>query len=81
MIGFPAACPKPHIEASPIVWTSSLRRSSSQLPFSISLTAFSVPTLHGVHCPQLSSLKNFNKFKATFLTSSLSEKTTMALNQ
>ena len=36
------------------------------------------PSLHGVHCPQLSSSKNFNKFNTILVISSLSENTTTA---
>ena len=44
----------------------------------MSCAAFSVPTRHGVHCPQLSSSKNFIRLSATAFISSLSDKTTTA---
>ncbi len=46
--------------------------------FSISLTAFSVPTRQGVHWPQLSSSKNFIRLSATAFMSSLSDRITTA---
>src|SRR5262249_40832784 len=47
--GLGAAWPSPQIDASRMVAESSLSNASSQGPFAISFTAFSVPTRHGVH--------------------------------
>src|SRR5262249_32386550 len=76
--GLGAAWPRPQIEASRIACDSSPSSASSQGPFSISLTAFSVPTRHGVHCPQLSSSKKRMRLSAPALASALSESTTTA---
>src|SRR5215471_19075921 len=70
--GFGAAWPSPQIEASRMAAASSPSSASSHGPDAISFAAFSVPARHGVHCPQLSSSKNFSKLRATALTSSLS---------
>ena len=69
--GLLAACPKPHIDASCIVAANSESKSISQLSCSISFTAFSVPTLHGEHWPQLSSSKKRNRLSAASLIESL----------
>src|SRR5205823_2146455 len=53
--GFGAACPRPQMEASRMASESSVNNVLSHGPDAISLTAFSVPTRHGVHWPQLSS--------------------------
>src|SRR5205814_10076637 len=58
LTGFIAACPNPQIDASPITFARSVSNASSQCGSFISATAFSVPTRHGVHCPQLSSSDN-----------------------
>src|SRR6516165_8871696 len=76
--GLGAAWPSPQIDASRIVAESSLSNASSQAPFAISFTAFSVPTRHGVHWPQLSSSKKRIRLSATAFISSLSDRTTTA---
>ena len=68
--GLLAACPKPHIDASCIVAANSESKSISQLSCSISFTAFSVPTLHGEHWPQLSSSKKLGSSIPTQLLTS-----------
>src|SRR5262249_685064 len=47
--GLGAAWPKPQMEASRIASDNSISSPSFHGPFCISLTAFSVPTRHGVH--------------------------------
>src|SRR5215471_3841610 len=76
--GFGAACPSPQIEASRIALDSSESSASFHGPDAISLAAFSVPTLHGVHWPQLSSSKNFIRLRATAFISSRSDRITTA---
>src|SRR5262245_36859183 len=76
--GFGAAWPSPQIDASRIAVDSSSRSFTSQGPLAISLAAFSVPTRQGVHWPQLSSSKNFIRFNAAALISSLSDRITTA---
>src|SRR5262249_20278632 len=76
--GFGAAWPRPQIEASRIAVESSSKSFTSQGPLAINLAAFSVPARHGVHSPQLSSSKNFIRFNAAALISSLSERITTA---
>src|SRR5260370_11429484 len=76
--GLGAAWPSPQIEASRIACDSSVSSASSQGPPRISLTAFSVPTRHGVHWPQLSSSKKGIRLSATALASSWSQSTTIA---
>src|SRR6185312_7785140 len=78
LTGFIAAWPKPQIEASPITWVNSSMSALSHCFACISLTAFSVPTRHGVHWPQLSSSKKRKRLRATPVISSLSERTTTA---
>src|SRR6266571_2873642 len=73
-----AACPSPHMDASIIAWESSFSSGWSHFFFSISLSAFAVPTLQGVHCPQDSSEKNFMRFLAAVVARSRSEKITIA---
>src|SRR5262245_46175121 len=62
--GFGAAWPRPQIEASRMAAESSSSSFSFHGPRAISLAAFSVPTRHGVHWPQLSSSKNFIRLSA-----------------
>src|SRR5205814_2404839 len=76
--GFIAACPRPQIDASVITLASSSRRGPSHLGSASSRTTFSVPTRQGVHWPQLSSSKNFSRFRVTALMSSLSDNTITA---
>src|ERR1043166_2306885 len=76
--GLGAAWPRPQIEASRMASASSFSNASSHGPFSISLTAFSVPTRHGVHWPQLSSSKKRIRLSATAFISSLSHRITNA---
>src|SRR4051795_5299334 len=76
--GFEAAWPSPQIEASRIAWLNSPSNSRFQAPRCMSTAAFCVPTRHGVHWPQLSSSKNFIRFNAAALMSSLSERMTTA---
>src|SRR5262249_58901844 len=76
--GFGAAWPSPHMDASRIAVESSSRSFTSHGPLAINLAAFSVPTRQGVHWPQLSSSKNFIRFNAAALMSSLSERITTA---
>ena len=76
--GFEAAWPNPQIEASPIAVQISVSSSASHFGCSSSLTAFSQPTLHGVHCPQLSSSKNLSIFNAASLGLSTWDKITTA---
>src|SRR6185503_12874835 len=64
--GFGAACPRPQIEASIIAWESSPSNGWFHLRACISLSAFAVPTRHGVHWPQDSSWKNFIRLTAAF---------------
>src|SRR5579872_676927 len=78
LTGFIAAWPRPQIEASPITLVKSLSRLSSQRDWLISATAFSVPTRHGVHWPQLSSSKKRSRLSATLFMSSWSDRTTTA---
>ena len=52
---------------------SSVNNGLSQFSFFISATAFSVPTRHGEHWPQLSSSKKRSKFRAASFTESLSD--------
>ena len=66
--GFEAAWPRPQIDASRINWDNSSRSALSHGPFAIRAAAFSVPTRHGVHCPQLSSSKNRIRFSAASFT-------------
>ena len=54
-----ADCPSAKITVA-----KSLRASMSHVFFSISRAAFSVPDRQGVHCPQLSSSKNFIRLSA-----------------
>ncbi len=77
-IGLGAAWPRPQIEASAIVRHSSSSSAASHWSRSISLTAFSQPTRHGVHWPQLSSAKKRNRLSATALVSSWSDRITTA---
>src|SRR3954463_13386873 len=76
--GLGAAWPSPQIEASRIASESSFNNASSHGPVAISLTAFSVPTRHGVHWPQLSSSKKRIRLSATAFISSLSDRITTA---
>src|ERR1700724_31347 len=76
--GFGAAWPSPQIEASRISAASSSRRAGSHGPLAIRWAAFSVPTRHGVHWPQLSSSKNLVRLSATAFMSSLSDRITTA---
>src|SRR6185312_338001 len=76
--GFGAAWPSPQMDASRIAVDSSSSNFTSQGPLDINLAAFSVPARHGVHWPQLSSSKNFMRFNAAALMSSLSDKITTA---
>src|SRR5437879_1233961 len=76
--GFEAACPSPQIEASRIAWLNWSSSSRFQTGFSIRIAAFWVPTRHGVHWPQLSSSKNFIRFKAAPFTLSCSDRMTTA---
>src|SRR5580704_8990982 len=76
--GLGAACPRPQIEASRIKADNSSSSAGSHGPCAISSAAFSVPTRHGVHWPQLSSSKNFIRLRATAFTSSLSDRMTTA---
>ena len=62
--GFEAACPSPQIEASRIAWLNWPSSSWFQTGCCIRIAAFWVPTRQGVHCPQLSSSKNFIRFSA-----------------
>src|SRR4249920_368242 len=78
--GFGVACPRPQIEASRIATESSFNNVSSHGPVAISLTAFSVPTRHGVHWPQLSSSKKRIRLSATALISSWSDRKSTRLN-
>src|SRR5262249_3997120 len=55
--GFIAAWPKPQIELSVITRVRSANSAPSHFFCCNSFTAFSVPTRHGVHWPQLSSSK------------------------
>ena len=61
-----------------MTWLKSASTSLSHLPLAISATAFSVPTRHGVHWPQLSSSKKRMRLRATSFMSSLSERMTTA---
>src|SRR5271169_6569869 len=76
--GFEAAWPRPQIEASRMACDSSSSSVRSQFLRSIKATAFCVPTLQGVHWPQLSSSKKRMRLSAAPFTSSLSDSTTMA---
>src|SRR5262249_29263914 len=76
--GFGAACPRPQIDASRMAAESSSKSLTFQGPLAINLAAFSVPARQGVHWPQLSSSKNFIRFNAAALMSSLSERITTA---
>src|SRR5207253_10933521 len=76
--GFDAACPSPQIEASRIAWLNSSSNARFQTGCCIKSAAFSVPTRHGVHWPQLSSSKNFMRLRATAFISSLSDRMTTA---
>src|ERR1700730_12227951 len=76
--GFIAAWPSPQIEASVMTLVNSPCSVASQAGRSMILTAFSVPTRHGVHWPQLSSSKNLRRLSATSRMLSLSESTTTA---
>src|SRR6185437_10514826 len=76
--GFGAAWPSPQMDASRIVVESSSSSFTSHGPLDINLAAFSVPARHGVHWPQLSSSKNFMRFNAAALMSSLSDRITTA---
>src|SRR5713101_1529600 len=76
--GLGAAWPRPQIEASRMASERSPSSASSHGPFAISFTAFSVPTRHGVHWPQLSSSKKRIRLSATAFISSWSERTTTA---
>src|SRR5258705_3762891 len=70
--GLGAAWPSPQIEASRMASDSSVNSAGFHGPFAIRSTAFSVPTRHGVHWPQLSSSKNFIRLSATAFISSWS---------
>src|SRR2546429_6877918 len=72
--GLGAACPSPHMDASIIAWESSFSSGWSHFFFSMSLSAFAVPTLQGVHCPHDSSEKNFMRLLAAVAALSLSQK-------
>src|SRR4029079_12318149 len=76
--GFGAAWPSPQMPASRFAADSSSSSFTSHGPLAISLAAFSVPTRHGVHWPQLSSSKNCIRFNAAAFMSSLSERITTA---
>ena len=76
--GFDAAWPSPQIEASRIAWLNSSSNARFQTGFSISCAAFSVPTRHGVHWPQLSSSKNCIRFSAAARTLSFCDRITIA---
>src|SRR5262249_22793449 len=76
--GLGAAWPRPQIEASRIAVESSVSSAPSHGPDAISIAAFSVPTRHGVHWPQLSSSKNFMRLSATAFISSWSDRITTA---
>src|SRR5262249_17725760 len=76
--GLGAAWPRPQMEESPITCARSASRSASHVSGLISFTAFSVPLRQGVHCPQLSSSKNFMRLSATSFMSSLSDRMTTA---
>src|SRR5579863_4135608 len=78
LTGFIAACPNPQIDASPITRDNSCSKLSSQRAWLINFTAFSVPTRHGVHWPQLSSSKKRSRLSGTAFMSSLSLSTTTA---
>src|ERR1700751_5760451 len=61
--GFEAACPSPQIDASRMAWLNSSSNCFFQTGCCINTAAFWVPTRQGVHWPQLSSSKNFIRFK------------------
>jgi len=73
-IGFGAACPRPQMDASAIACDSSFKSGTSQRSCAISPTAFSVPTRHGVHCPQDSSAKKRIRLSAASRALSRSER-------
>src|SRR5437868_14586661 len=76
--GLGAACPRPQIEASIMACESSASSGWSHFAAPISSSALAVPTRHGVHCPQDSSLKNFIRLRAAAAALSLLERTTTA---
>src|ERR1700759_300844 len=76
--GLEAACPRPQIDASRIAWLNSSSKARFQIGRSIRMAAFSVPTRHGVHCPQLSSSKKRIRFSAAAFTLSACERITIA---
>ena len=62
--GFGAAWPRPQIDASIIACDSSFSSGASHRCASISCSALTVPTRHGVHWPHDSSAKNFIRLRA-----------------
>src|ERR1700759_2320793 len=76
--GFEAACPRPQIDASRIAWLNSSSRARFQIGRCIRMAAFSVPTRHGVHWPQLSSSKKRMRLSAAAFTLSACDRVTIA---
>ena len=66
------------MDASIIACDSSFSNGWSHFAFSISFSAFAVPTLQGVHWPQDSSEKNLMRFLAAAAARSRSERITIA---
>src|SRR6185503_2745582 len=77
--GLGAAWPRPQIDESRMTASRSRSAGSFNSPLAFSNpTILSVPSRQGVHWPQLSCLKNFNRLTTASLTSSRSENTTTA---
>src|SRR5690349_835692 len=76
--GLAAAWPRPQMEASVIACDNSAMSAAFHFGCASNLTAFSVPTRHGVHWPQDSSSKKRIRLSATSRALSLSDNTTTA---